>query len=69
MLLIPGTSSVKHLRENLHAAALHLLPETIAKLDAIAKARKAKKRIRDRNVLAVFQCASRFACLLDAEQR
>jgi pyridoxine 4-dehydrogenase len=40
MLLIPGTSSVKHLRENLQAAALHLSPETIAKLDAIADSKK-----------------------------
>jgi aryl-alcohol dehydrogenase-like predicted oxidoreductase len=39
MLLIPGTSSVKHLREN-HAAALHLLPETIAKLELIAESKK-----------------------------
>ena len=36
VLLIPGTSSVKHLRENLAAAALHLPPETIAGLDSIA---------------------------------
>ena len=36
ILLIPGTSSVKHLRENLQAAALQLSPETIAKLDSIA---------------------------------
>lgn len=36
MLLIPGTSSVKHLRENLEAAALQLPPETIADLDSIA---------------------------------
>ena len=35
ILLIPGTSSVKHLRENLSAAALQLAPETIAKLDSI----------------------------------
>jgi pyridoxine 4-dehydrogenase len=38
ILLIPGTSSVKHLRENLQAAALKLSPETIAKLDSIATA-------------------------------
>ena len=31
ILLIPGTSSVKHLRENLEAAALQLSPETVAK--------------------------------------
>jgi len=36
ILLIPGTSSVKHLRENLQAAALQLSSETIAKLDLIA---------------------------------
>jgi aryl-alcohol dehydrogenase-like predicted oxidoreductase len=36
MLLIPGTSSVAHLRENLAAATLQLPPETIAKLDSIA---------------------------------
>jgi len=36
ILLIPGTSSLKHLRENLRAAALQLSPETIAKLDSIA---------------------------------
>jgi pyridoxine 4-dehydrogenase len=35
ILLIPGTSSVKHLRENLQAAALQLSPEAIAKLDSI----------------------------------
>src|SRR5262249_27558455 len=36
ILLIPGTSSVKHLHENLRAAALELSQETIAKLDSIA---------------------------------
>jgi pyridoxine 4-dehydrogenase len=35
ILLIPGTSSVTHLRENLEAAALQLPPETIAELDSI----------------------------------
>jgi aryl-alcohol dehydrogenase-like predicted oxidoreductase len=35
VLLIPGTSSVKHLRENLQAAALQLSPEILAKLDSI----------------------------------
>ena len=30
ILLIPGTSSISHLRENLEAAALQLSPETIA---------------------------------------
>jgi aryl-alcohol dehydrogenase-like predicted oxidoreductase len=36
ILLIPGTSSVNHLRENLAAATLELPPETIAELDKIA---------------------------------
>jgi pyridoxine 4-dehydrogenase len=35
ILLIPGTSSVEHLRENLSAATLKLRPETIAQLDSI----------------------------------
>ena len=35
ILLIPGTSSVKHLRENLKAATLQIPPEIIAQLDAI----------------------------------
>jgi aryl-alcohol dehydrogenase-like predicted oxidoreductase len=38
ILLIPGTSSVNHLRENLAAATLQLPPETIAELDSIASA-------------------------------
>ncbi|MEH2165727.1 MAG: aldo/keto reductase family oxidoreductase [Nostoc sp.] len=37
ILLIPGTSSVKHLHENLKAADLQLPPQTIADLDAIAE--------------------------------
>jgi aryl-alcohol dehydrogenase-like predicted oxidoreductase len=36
MLLIPGTSSVAHLRENLTASELNLSPQTLAELDAIA---------------------------------
>jgi len=36
MLLIPGTSSVAHLRENLAAGRLTLSPETLAELDGIA---------------------------------
>jgi pyridoxine 4-dehydrogenase len=40
ILLIPGTSSVNHLRENLQAATLQLPPETMAELDAIAGAAK-----------------------------
>ena len=35
MLLIPGTSSVGHLRENLSAASLALPPETLAELNGI----------------------------------
>jgi pyridoxine 4-dehydrogenase len=35
ILLIPGTSSVQHLRENLGAAQLKLSPEVIASLDGI----------------------------------
>ena len=38
ILLIPGTSSVTHLRENLQAATLKLSAETIAELDAIGAA-------------------------------
>jgi len=40
ILLIPGTSSVEHLRENLEAATLQLPPETIAELDSIAGPKK-----------------------------
>jgi aryl-alcohol dehydrogenase-like predicted oxidoreductase len=36
ILLIPGTSSLAHLRENLAAAQLALQPETLAELDGIA---------------------------------
>jgi pyridoxine 4-dehydrogenase len=35
ILLIPGTSSVKHLRENLQAAELKLSPDVVAELDGI----------------------------------
>jgi pyridoxine 4-dehydrogenase len=34
-MLIPGTSSVAHLRENIAGAALTLPADTIAELDAI----------------------------------
>lgn len=37
MLLIPGTSSVAHLRENLAAATLELSSEALQRLDAIAR--------------------------------
>jgi aryl-alcohol dehydrogenase-like predicted oxidoreductase len=36
ILLIPGTSSTAHLRENLSAAELHLPPPVLAELDSIA---------------------------------
>jgi aryl-alcohol dehydrogenase-like predicted oxidoreductase len=36
ILLIPGTSLLQHLRENLAAAALQLPPDTVAVLDSIA---------------------------------
>jgi aryl-alcohol dehydrogenase-like predicted oxidoreductase len=36
ILLIPGTSSIGHLRENLAAAQLTLSPEIVAQLDGIA---------------------------------
>ena len=38
ILLIPGTSSVQHLRENLNAASLRLPPEMITSLDSISSA-------------------------------
>ena len=36
MLLIPGTSSIEHLHENLHAATLELPANALAELNAIA---------------------------------
>ena len=36
ILLIPGTSSIVHLRENLAAGELTLSPQTLAELDAVA---------------------------------
>ena len=38
ILLIPGTSSVEHLRENLSAATLQLPSEMVARLDSIGGA-------------------------------
>jgi len=38
ILLIPGTSSVAHLRENLNAGELMLTPQALAELDGIAAA-------------------------------
>ena len=39
VLLIPGTSSIAHLRENLQAGCLNLTDEVLGELDAIGKAR------------------------------
>lgn len=38
ILLIPGTSSLEHLRENLMAATLNLTEDMLAALDGIATA-------------------------------
>jgi pyridoxine 4-dehydrogenase len=43
ILLIPGTSSVAHLRENLAAGQLPLSPDTLAELDGIAASTPAGK--------------------------
>jgi aryl-alcohol dehydrogenase-like predicted oxidoreductase len=43
ILLIPGTSSVAHLRENLAAGQLTLSPQILAELDGIAAAAEAVK--------------------------
>jgi pyridoxine 4-dehydrogenase len=40
ILLIPGTSSLKHLRENLQAATLQIPAEKLAKLDSIHEQEK-----------------------------
>ncbi len=45
ILLIPGTSSVKHLRENLRAAALQLSREMVEGLDGIAAGPKGRPGI------------------------
>lgn len=42
ILLIPGTSSVQHLRENLAAGRLTLSPQTLAELDDVAPAAAAR---------------------------
>jgi pyridoxine 4-dehydrogenase len=38
ILLIPGTSSVEHLRQNVAAASLELSPEDVTELDGVAEA-------------------------------
>jgi pyridoxine 4-dehydrogenase len=45
ILLIPGTSSVGHLRENLAAAALRLPAEAIAQLDSIGTGKEATQAV------------------------
>jgi pyridoxine 4-dehydrogenase len=44
VLLIPGTSSVQHLRENLAAAELALPAEALARLDALAAESEGNKK-------------------------
>jgi aryl-alcohol dehydrogenase-like predicted oxidoreductase len=41
ILLIPGTSSLQHLRQNLQAAALQLPSDVVASLDAVGEAARA----------------------------
>jgi len=48
MLLIPGTSSVQHLRENLQAASLTLPTHTLAEVNAIAPDSKTEGRTERR---------------------
>jgi len=40
ILLIPGTCSIEHLRENLKAATLQIPPEVLADLDAIGRGQR-----------------------------
>jgi aryl-alcohol dehydrogenase-like predicted oxidoreductase len=44
ILLIPGTSSITHLRENLAAAELELPPDAFVALDAVAQLRETGPR-------------------------
>jgi len=44
ILLIPGTSSITHLRENLKAATLHIPVEVLADLDAIGRGQGGQMR-------------------------
>ena len=44
ILLIPGTSSISHLRENLRAATLELPADAITQLNAIAESVQARSR-------------------------
>jgi len=47
ILLIPGTSSVEHLRENLAAATLQLPAEVIAELNSIGRASRRERKAGD----------------------
>jgi len=47
ILLIPGTSSVEHLRENLKAATLKLSREIVAELDSIGGGPKRRASVAD----------------------
>jgi len=44
ILLIPGTSSVQHLRENLKAATLILPPDSLERLDRIGAKSEQKSK-------------------------
>jgi aryl-alcohol dehydrogenase-like predicted oxidoreductase len=44
ILLIPGTSSVAHLRENLAAGQLNLSSQTLAELDGVARVAQSSAR-------------------------
>lgn len=46
ILLIPGTSSVSHLRENLGATDVRLTPEMVAQLDAIGGTTRSSRSVR-----------------------
>jgi aryl-alcohol dehydrogenase-like predicted oxidoreductase len=47
ILLIPGTSSVQHLRENLQAASLTLPTHTLAELNAIAEESEKESKFKE----------------------
>jgi aryl-alcohol dehydrogenase-like predicted oxidoreductase len=47
ILLIPGTSSVEHLREDLQAATLKLSREIVAELDSIGGGSKRRASVAD----------------------
>ena len=52
MLLIPGTSSLPHLRENLQASKLQLPSEMIAELDSIGRKLGTEKKVSATESLA-----------------